>query len=125
MNMMLSQHLVSSDYSLCVSQIYISVCNFIILRKSSSLHSYFEFMCHYRVSESFYAYKHTERCIETFLCYFYNNDYFKEMNCCFTRFIIFKNSQKSQNLFRFNKIILLIYFLLCLTNQITAEQKNN
>ena len=73
MNMMLSQHLVSSDYSLCASQIYISVHSFIALRKSSSLHSYFIMsMCCYRVSESSYACKHTERCIETFLCYFHN-----------------------------------------------------
>src|SRR5436190_7594430 len=41
-NIMLLQYLVSSDYSSCISQIYISVHNFIILRKSSSLHSYFE-----------------------------------------------------------------------------------
>src|SRR5436190_5744012 len=40
-NMMLSQHLVSSDYSLCTDQIYISVHSFIVFRKSSSLHSYF------------------------------------------------------------------------------------
>ena len=73
MNIMSSWHLVSSDYSSCASQIYISVCSFIALRKSSSSHSYFEFSCHYRVSESSYAYKHTERCIETFLYYFHNN----------------------------------------------------
>ena len=28
--------------------------------------------CHYRVSESSYAYKCTGRCIEAFLCYFHN-----------------------------------------------------
>src|SRR5437773_11306935 len=39
-NMMLSQYLVSSDYSSCTNQIYISVHSFIVLRKSSSLHSY-------------------------------------------------------------------------------------
>ena len=72
MNTALSQLLVSSNYSSCTDQIYISVYNFIALRKSSSLHSYFESMCHYRVSESSYAYKCTERCIEAFLCYFYN-----------------------------------------------------
>ena len=33
MNMMLPQHLVSPDYSSCVSQIYISVCSFIAFRK--------------------------------------------------------------------------------------------
>ena len=31
-------------------------------------------MCHYRVSESSYTYKHTGRCIETFLYYFYNTN---------------------------------------------------
>ena len=41
MNMMLSQHLFSLNYSSCVSQIYISVCNFITLRNSSSFHLYF------------------------------------------------------------------------------------
>src|SRR5438034_9231843 len=41
MNMMPPQHLVSLKYSLCVDQIYISVHNFIALRKSSSTHSYF------------------------------------------------------------------------------------
>ena len=71
-NMMLSWHLVSLNYSLCAGQIYISVHSFIALRKSSSSHSYFESTCHYKVSESSYAYKHTERCIETFLCYFHN-----------------------------------------------------
>ena len=72
MNIILSWHLISSDYSSCVNQIYISVHSFIALRKSSSSHSYFESSCHYRVSESSYTYKCTERCIETFLCYFYN-----------------------------------------------------
>src|SRR5438034_11515963 len=72
MNMMLSQHLVSSDYNSCADQIYISVCSFIALRKSSSSHSYFESTCHYRVSESSYAYKCTGRCIEAFLHYFHN-----------------------------------------------------
>src|SRR5947207_3373174 len=71
-DMMSSQHLVSLDYSSCANQIYISIHSFIALRKSSSSHSYFEFMCHYRVSESSYTYKHTERCIETFLYYFHN-----------------------------------------------------
>src|SRR5436190_23389566 len=33
MNMMLSQHLVNSNYNLCINQIYISVCSFITLRK--------------------------------------------------------------------------------------------
>ena len=33
---------------------------------------YFEFTCHFRVSEFFYTYKHTERCIKTFLHYFHN-----------------------------------------------------
>src|SRR5437762_12954765 len=68
MNMMLPQHLVSLNYSSCVSQIYISVHNFITLRKSSSLYSYFEFSCHYKVSEFFYIDHHCiEKCIETFL----------------------------------------------------------
>src|SRR5436190_19217529 len=72
-NMMLSQHLVSLNYSSCVSQIYISVHNFIALRKSSSSHSYFEFSCHYKVSESFYVdHHHIERHIKTFLHYFHN-----------------------------------------------------
>src|SRR6266513_2754030 len=63
MNMMLPQHLVSLNYSLCISQIYISVCSFIALRKSSSSHSYFELLCHYRVSESSYIDHHCiERC---------------------------------------------------------------
>ena len=57
MNMTLSQFLVSLNYSLCTGQIYISAHSFIALRKSSSLHSYFESMCHYRVSEPSYAYK--------------------------------------------------------------------
>src|SRR5947207_4831030 len=43
MNIMSSQHLVSSDYSLYANQIYISVHSFIAFRKSSSSHSYFEF----------------------------------------------------------------------------------
>src|SRR5436190_23838777 len=74
MNMMLSQHLVSLNYSSCVSQIYISVHSFIALRISSSLHSYFEFSCHYRVSEfSYIDHHHIEKCIEAFLHYFYNN----------------------------------------------------
>src|SRR5438046_10195712 len=51
-DIMLSQHLVSSNYSSCASQIYISVCSFIAFRKSSSSHSYFESSCYYRVSES-------------------------------------------------------------------------
>ena len=72
MNTALSQLLVSLNYSSCADQIYISVCSFIALRKSSSLHSYFESICHYRVSEFSYAYKCTERCIETFLHYFHN-----------------------------------------------------
>src|SRR5438046_10102870 len=55
MDMMLLWHLVSSDYSLCVSQIYISVHSFIALRKSSSSHSYFEPTCHYRASEPSYT----------------------------------------------------------------------
>src|SRR5436190_22649348 len=33
MNMMLSQHLISSDYSSCADQIYILICSFITLRK--------------------------------------------------------------------------------------------
>ena len=72
-DMMLSWHLVSLNYSLCVNQIYISVCSFIILRKSSSSHLYFELSCHYKVSESSYVdHHHIERHIKTFLCYFYN-----------------------------------------------------
>ena len=75
-NTVLSWLLVSSDYSSCASQIYISVCSFIALRKFILFtHSYFESMCHYRVSESSYAYKHTGRCIEAFLCYFYNTNF--------------------------------------------------
>src|SRR5436190_23692718 len=70
--MISSWHLVSSNYSSCISQIYISVCNFIASRKSFSSHSYFESTCHYRVSESSYTYKCTERCIKTFLHYFHN-----------------------------------------------------
>ena len=31
-------------------------------------------MCHYRVSEPSYTYKCTGRCIEAFLCYFYNRE---------------------------------------------------
>ena len=72
-DMMLSWHLVSLNYSSCISQIYISVCSFIALRKQSSSHSYFELLCHYRVSESSYVdHHHIERCIETFLHYFHN-----------------------------------------------------
>ena len=47
------------------------------------------------------------------------------MNCYSTKSIILRNSQRSQDLLESNKITLLIYFLLYLTNQITAEQKNN
>src|SRR5947207_14503199 len=72
MDMMPPWHLVSPDYSPCANQIYILICSFIALRNPSSLHSYFESMCHYRVSESSYTYKHTGRCIEAFLHYFHN-----------------------------------------------------
>ena len=72
-NTALSQLLVSLNYSLCADQIYISVHSFIAFRKSSFSHSYFESLCHYRVSESSYIdHHHIERCIEAFLCYFHN-----------------------------------------------------
>ena len=53
------------------------------------------------------------------------HDFFKKMNCCFTRSIIFRNSQRSWDLLRFNRMTSSIYFLLCSINWITAEQKNN
>ena len=61
---------------MCQSDIYISVYSFITLRKSSSLHSYFESSCYYKVSESSYIDHHCiKRHIKTFLCYFHNMKY--------------------------------------------------
>src|SRR5436190_22592563 len=54
-NMMLSQHLVSSDYSSCISQIYISVCSFIALRKSFILLLLY---CVYSLLQSFIVFLH-------------------------------------------------------------------
>ena len=57
MNTALSQHLVSLDYSLCTSQIYISVHSFIALRKFIFFTLIFIMLtCCYRVSESSYVY---------------------------------------------------------------------
>src|SRR5438034_8967571 len=93
---MSSQHLISSDYSSCISQIYILICSFIALRNSSSLHSYFEFTCYYRVSESSYTYKHTGRCIETFLCYFHNT--FEQLIDAFISVLILYHYDSQQKL---------------------------
>ena len=74
-NMMSLWYLVSSDYSLCISQIYISVYSFITLKKLFSLHLYFESSCHYRVSKSFYVdHHHIEKHIKTFFVIFIIND---------------------------------------------------
>src|SRR2546421_230078 len=63
-------------------------------------------------------------CSHKFFVCCYINNIIKETDCCSTRSIIFRNSQKSQDLLRSNRMTLLIYFLLCSTNQITTEQKN-
>src|SRR5436190_23941280 len=119
MNMMSSWHLVSSDYSLCASQIYISVCSFIALKNSSSLHSYFEFLCHYRVSESSYIdHHHIERCIEAFLCYFHNK--FKQNQKQFTKLVF-----KTEFIFNIKFVFNISYqFELLISNYIVKAVKH-
>ena len=53
--------------------------------------------------------------------WWFKHDFFEEANCNFTRFIIFKNSEKSWNLFKSDWLTLTIYFLLYSMNQIAAE----
>ena len=53
------------------------------------------------------------------------HDFFKEENCSFVRFIFSENSERSWNLFRSDWLTSTIYFLLCSTDQITAEQKDS
>ena len=80
--MMLSWHLISSDYSSCVSQIYISVHNFITFRISSSLHFILSCLCTFIESQSLLtSILHIKRHIETFLHYFHNTQAVKtELN---------------------------------------------
>ena len=53
------------------------------------------------------------------------HDFFEEENCSFVKSIFSENSEKSWNLFKSDWLTLIIYFLLCSTNWITAEQKDS
>ena len=72
-DMMLSWHLVSLNYSSCISQIYISIHSFIALRKINLLYTHILSLHVIIESQSLLtSILHIERCIETFLHYFHN-----------------------------------------------------